>query len=272
MLFFFGSRNSKISERKIRKTSCPNCQTQDSFVVTTFGKYFHFFWIPIIPLFKTHVAECSHCKKTYSKFEFTSEMNAALKKENQLNPIKRPLWHGCGCIILVVFFSIMLTISFYGVYMRANNPDATTVEKDARKELLANDLDKLSSILQRDKDSITIALKHCVDYDIESGIDTSKIEYFSSLKEDKILVLLRIKDLKNITATQRKVIIDIVEDCLTDIPYLNAKEQYIGVEGKWNTVLIKTPTESDLGGRFADKNKLLPFYNKAEIKDSLSTK
>ncbi|WP_291870904.1 zinc-ribbon domain-containing protein [Maribacter sp.] len=156
MLFFFGSRSSKIGDRKIRKTTCTHCQTKDSFVVSTFSKYFHFFWIPIIPLFKTHVAECSHCKKSYSKFEFTPEMNAALQKENELNPAKRPIWHGCGCIILVCFFSLMLSISFYGVYKRANNSEASITQKDPRKDMLAKDIDKLSSILQKDKDSISI--------------------------------------------------------------------------------------------------------------------
>ncbi|WP_298478325.1 hypothetical protein [uncultured Maribacter sp.] len=235
-------------------------------MVSTFGKYFHFFWIPIIPLFKTHVAECSHCKISYSKFQFTPEMNAALQKENDINPVKRPIWHGCGCIILVSFFAVVLSISFYGVYQRANNPEASNVEKDPRKKLLANDLDKLSSILLKSKDSVSIALKQCVTYDIESGIDTKKIEYFSKVNEDKILVLLRIKDLKNISAKERKVIIDIVEDCLKVIPYHNhIQKQYIGVEGKWNTVLVKTPTDSDLGGRFADKNKLLSFYDKTKI-------
>ncbi|WP_291870935.1 hypothetical protein [Maribacter sp.] len=79
-------------------------------------------------------------------------------------------------------------------------------------------------------------------------------------------MLLRIKDLKNVAPKERKVIIDIVEDCLADMPYIHdIQEQYIGIEGKWNTVLVKTPTESDLGGRFADKNKLLSFYGDMKI-------
>jgi len=111
MLLFFGSRSSKIKDRKIKRTTCPYCQTQDSFTVSTFSKYFHFFWIPIIPLFKTHTAECSHCIKTYSQNEFTNEMNAGLQKENEINPVKSPIWHGCGCIVLAGFFSLMLAIS-----------------------------------------------------------------------------------------------------------------------------------------------------------------
>lgn len=146
--------------------------------------------------------------------------------------------------------------------MRSNEKGGATLEKDPRKTLLDNDIRKLSSLLQRDKDSISIKLKNCIDYDIESGIDTQKIEYFTSLKENKILVLLRIKDLKGIEANERKVVIDIVEDCLNAMPNLESiEEHYIGVEGKWNTVLVKTPRDEDLSGKFADKYKLLPFYD-----------
>ncbi|MFK7814491.1 MAG: zinc-ribbon domain-containing protein, partial [Maribacter sp.] len=139
MLFFFGTRASKIKERKIRKTTCPYCQTQDSFNISTFSKYFHFFWIPIIPLFKTNIAECEHCKKSYAQHEFTSEMNMALQRENETNPAKRPIWKGCGCLILVGFFSLMFAISLYGVYMRSDENALETPEKDHRKVLLDTD-------------------------------------------------------------------------------------------------------------------------------------
>lgn len=273
MLFFFGIRASKIKERKLRRTSCPYCNTQDSFSISTYSKYFHFFWIPIIPLFKTNIAECSHCKKSYAQAEFTPEMKKSLDHENTNNPAKRPIWQGLGCIILVGFFSLIFAISLYGVYMRSNEKGTATTEKDYRKALLDNDIKNLSSsILKTDKDAISVALKQCIDYDIENGIDTNKIEYLSRLKENRILVLLRIKDLKGIAPKERKVIIDIVEDCLSAAPNLDSiNEYYIGIEGKWNTVLVKTPIDSDLGGRFADKYKLLPFYGENEENNTIDS-
>ena len=268
MLFFFGTRATKIKDRKIRRTSCSYCDSKDSFTVSTYSKYFHFFWIPIIPLFKTHVAECSHCKKTYAKHEFTAEMNTALETENANNPARRPLWQGCGCLILICFFIVMFAFSLYGVYLRSDENNSTLIPEDSKKVLLDNDLKQLSSLLQREKDSVSINLKKCIDYDIESGINTEEIEYFSKFNDDKILVLLRIKDFKGIEPKERKVIVDIVEDCLAANPSLaRFTQHYIGVEGKWNTLLVQTPTESDLSGRFADKYKLLPFYT-----DTISTK
>ena len=55
MIFFFGTRANRIGERRLNNTTCPNCQTQDSFVSATFGSYVHFFWIPIFPINKTTV-------------------------------------------------------------------------------------------------------------------------------------------------------------------------------------------------------------------------
>lgn len=266
MLLFFGTRATKIKDRKLKRTTCPYCETKDSFVVSTYSKYFHFFWIPIIPLFKTNIAECSHCKKTYSKYEFTPEMNSSLQKENETNPAKRPIWQGCGCMLLIGFFSIMFAFSFYGVYARSDEKDDSLVEKDNRKELLENDIKQLKSILKRDKDSIAFTLKQCIDYDIQSGIKTNKIKYFTRINQDKLLVILGINDLKEIKSSERKIIIDIIEDCLAAMPNIKSvNEYYIGVEGKWNTVLVKTPTDADLGGRFADKSILLPFYDNKEI-------
>ncbi|MGB3151997.1 MAG: hypothetical protein WBB27_15170 [Maribacter sp.] len=261
MIFFFGTRASKIKERKLKGTTCPYCQTRDSFIVSSYSKYFHFFWIPLIPLFKTHIAECAHCKKSYDKVHFTQEMQRSLENENRLNPVKRPLWQGCGCLVLVAFFAIMMSISFYGVYMRSENPEKYKVEVDPRLELLNADLDKLSRLIKKDSDSLTFALKECVDYDTIGGIDTEKIGYFTRKNGNSLLVLLRIEEIKKIKPKFRKDILDVVNDCLHQIDGFNKIDQvYIGVEGRWNTVLVKTPSDADLGGRFADKTKILPFY------------
>ncbi|MFS4466613.1 hypothetical protein [Maribacter sp. 2210JD10-5] len=266
MLFFFGSRATKIKERRLRNTKCPYCETKDSFTVATFSKYFHFFWIPIIPLFKTHVAECSHCKKSYAKGQFTPEMLRSLENENRVNPAKKPIWQGCGCIVLVLFFGTMLAFSFYGVYMRSQNPEKYKIELDPRLELLNADMDKLSRRVQRDTDSLTFSLKECVAYDIVDGIDTDEIGYFTKWNGDKLLVLLKVNDIKKIEAKYRKELFDVIEDCMDDInPKDSITEYYMAVEGKWNTVLVKTPTDADLGGRFADKKKLLPFYGEKPL-------
>ncbi len=273
MIFFFGSRASKIKERKLKRTTCPHCETKDSFTVSTFSKYFHFFFVPIIPLFKTHVAECSHCRKSYSQHEFTPEMNAALNRAIETNPAKRPIWQGCGCMLITGFFLVVFSISIYGVYFGDDFKNDSALEKDVRKKYLNADFKKTTALITGEKATLTLALKECVDYDIESGLNTDKIQYFTKIRERKLLVLLRIRNIKEVEPSDRKIVIDVVEDCLATMPTLDSiSEYYIGVEGKWNTVLVKTPTDEDLGGRFADKDKLLPFYGEKEIaKDTTET-
>lgn len=207
---------------------------------------------------------------SYSKLEFTPQMRTSLENENRVDPAKRPIWQGCGCLILVLFFGIMLTISFYGVYMRSKNPEKYKLDIDPRLALLNTDIDKLSRLVKSDTDSLTFALKECMAYDIVDGLDTNKFAYFTKVDSTKLLVLLKAKDIKNIKAKYRYELMDVMEDCLystTSIAGIN--EVYIGVEGKWNMVLVKTPTTSDLGGRFADKQLLLPFYG---AKDTLEIK
>lgn len=273
MIFFFGSRATKIKERQLKRTVCPYCSTQDSFKVSTYSKYFHFFWIPIIPLFKKNVAECTHCKKSYAEGQFTPEMRQSLENENRVDPAKRPLWQGCGCAILVLFFCVMMIFSFYGVYMRSQNPEKYKVENDPRMQLLNADIDKLSRLVKRDTDSLAFALKKCVDYDIVDGLDTEKIGYFTKWNDNKLLILLKVTDIKKIEPKYRKELLDVLEDCLYDMnPKDSTTQYYMGIEGKWNTVLVKTPTDEDTGGRFADKNKLLPFYGERvqTLKDKIS--
>ena len=265
MFFFFGTRASKVKERKLKRTTCPYCQTQDSFVVSSFSKYFHLFWIPIIPLFKTHVAECTHCKKSYDKTQFTQQMQQSLDNENRTNPAKRPLWQGCGCLVLVAFFTVMMAISFYGVYMRSKYPDKYKIALDPRLELLNADINKLSPLI-RAEDTLALVLKKCIDDDIVGGISTEDIAYFTQRDGNKLLVLLKVRDMKKIAAKHRRDLIPVIEDCLR---YTNPKDSitqyFIGVEGKWNTILVKTPFDQDLGGRFADKQLLLPFYGDTPI-------
>jgi len=260
MIFFFGTRASKIKERKLRRTTCPYCQSQDSFTVSTYGNYFHFFWIPMFPLWKKHIAECSHCKKSYAFAEFTPEMLKSLEVENNTNPAKRPLWQSSGCLILVLFFIIVFSLSILGVYSRSGDTN-NTADIDPRKEWLDADLKKVAKLTKNDKDSISTSLKSCVDYEIVSGVDTENIEYYSKQNANKLLILLRIKDIKKIEPKFRKDILEILEDCIYQIDSQKQFDSlYIGIKGKWNTVLVRTPTQEDIRGRFADKYKLLPFY------------
>ncbi|MBC6999526.1 zinc-ribbon domain-containing protein [Cytophaga sp. FL35] len=266
MLFLFGVRTSVLKEDYLKNTTCPHCKSKDSIKLIVKGNYFHFFWIPILPLNKTITAECDHCRRHFKKKEFTEDMEHSKNVLLRVSPAKRPLWQGCGCLVLTVLFTIVMSLSLYGVYTRSKDTKEKTIIQDPNYNMLISDFKTLNDkTLVTENDSISGLLRNCINNEIVSGITTKNIAYFSKSKGEKLLILLKIKDIKNITPKYRKDILDVIEDCLKQTQ-LNTtfKKHYIGIEGRWNTVLVRTPTEENVTGRFADKKLLLPFYNEQD--------
>ena len=258
MIFFFGTRATAISRMRLNNTTCPYCDTQNSFTVTSFGKYAHFFWIPMFPYAKVHVAECGHCKRTYAQHEFTDQMRTSFANAQETQPVKRPIWHGIGCLLVLAFTALFTVLSVIGGVSSSGDDDAPI---DPRKELLDKDIAKMTRSVSQETDSISWLVKTCLDYSLEDQLKMDEIRYYSRLENRKLLILLEVRDMKKIRASSRKELISAIEDCIDIMEWDSFSETYIGVEGKYNTILIKTPSDSDLGGRYADKEKLLPFYD-----------
>ena len=270
MFIFFGTRASKIKTKRIDgNTECPYCQNKNTFVATAFGKYFHLFWIPLLPFSKETVLECSHCKKTYAEHELPENLRLALVKSNQIDPPKRPLWHGFGCLVLALIGLVVIGISIASAIFWSDKD--VKDEIDVRSISLNNDIEKATATPDQAVDSISYYLKPCIDDDIE-GIETQDIKYFSKIMDNKLLVLLKVSDLKKVKASSRKELIYAIEDCLHYIVEAENYQTYIGVRGKWNMVLVKTPHGENLEGKFAKSGLLLPFYGPEPIKqDSIKT-
>lgn len=269
MIFFFGTRSSNIGQKRLKNTTCSYCETQDSFVSATFGTYAHFFWIPIFPISKTTVAECSHCKKTYPKKEFTEQMLRSLEKEDTINPSKRPIWHGCGCLIIIGFILFSLISSAIGAIFYGDELDEKV--NDVRKIELKADKKRVTSNLSFETDSISYAVQQCVNLSLD-GINTKKIKYASKIIDDKLMLILKVSDMKQIEKSSRKELVYSVEECLDALDYKSITEHYIAVDGNWNMLMVKTPNGSDLGGKFADEDLLLSFYsieNEESIEDEI---
>lgn len=104
-MIIFGSRANRIGSVQLPGTHCDYCHTQQAQEITQFGQYFHIFWIPFFPIGRKTFAECTHCKRTIGKREFTPELRNALNDHK--SSIKRPVWHWAGLILvafLVLFF------------------------------------------------------------------------------------------------------------------------------------------------------------------------
>jgi hypothetical protein len=62
-MIIYGTRGKVIPGGRRQDIVCASCGQAD---LATYGilRYFHIFWIPVLPTKKQPVAECLHCKKT----------------------------------------------------------------------------------------------------------------------------------------------------------------------------------------------------------------
>ncbi|MEP6675942.1 MAG: zinc-ribbon domain-containing protein [Ferruginibacter sp.] len=83
---------------------CPNCGTQNSVDLYIFQRYFHIFWLPVIPVGKTAVSQCSNCKQTLK----LKEMPEALKLsyDNVKTKTKTPVWMFSGLALILVIIIV----------------------------------------------------------------------------------------------------------------------------------------------------------------------
>ena len=107
-MIFIGSRASTIGSFDISNSDCQHCDVGDTQKVSVFGKYLHIFWIPIFPIGKKAVAECTHCKRTIDQKEFSPD----LKKQYIENKgkVKRPFWHWIGLGLLGLFVALIASV------------------------------------------------------------------------------------------------------------------------------------------------------------------
>lgn len=272
-MVIIGYRSTLIGQAELNFTTCENCGTKNSYTVYVYGRYFHVFWIPILPIGKTYFAQCSNCEKAYSKEHlFPKEIREAFHTAKVRTPIKRPFWHGLGCmvilgVVLLAIISIVITVA------SVDGPsDEKRLADKPYKEALDMDIAKLSSNVAP-ADSLTLYLKDCLSFAINYELNEDEIEYYTEMKTDKMLILMRIRDIKNIKKKSRKKLIEYIEMCLTLSDDPNPKDLYILIEGKYTPILSKTPFEQDLSGYLAFKHHLYPYYEDEvkAIKDSSAT-
>ncbi len=217
-----------------------------------------------MPLFKATVVECSHCKKTYKEDELPNDIKEALTRQDAGDPVKRPIWHGCGCLLFIVFPLVLgLLTTVIGLFAGGDDSEGD-IPQDIREEYLEQDIAMVTSNPTFESDSISYFIKTCVASHIE-GIDTDRIEYLSKTNNNKLLVILKVGDMKGVKKTSRKELVFAVEECIEyALDDSTITDFYIGVDGNWNMLMVKTPYEADLSGKFADKDLLLPFYDDIE--------
>jgi hypothetical protein len=224
-MIFYGSKASRMGDMHISGTNCSFCGAQTNQHVSVFGKYAHLYWIPLFPIGKTAVAECSICKHTAPQKEFSGELRRKYEALN--NDVKRPVWHwsGLGIIgVLIIFFGFI----------------KGTAEVDPRNELLNADLAQLSVNPTAETDSVSFKMQNLFTTLVNEEIKPQEFEYLTKVEGDKVLILVKVPELKNVEKEARKEVIEMIEMVANTQETIKDKEKYIGVHGKYNMMMQKT--------------------------------
>jgi hypothetical protein len=67
-----------------------------------FQRYAHVFWIPLFPIGKTGVSQCSHCKQILKLKEMPFALR--LSYENMKSQTTTPFWVFSGSAVIAVIF------------------------------------------------------------------------------------------------------------------------------------------------------------------------
>ncbi|RZJ82281.1 MAG: hypothetical protein EOO47_01170 [Flavobacterium sp.] len=108
-MIIFGTR-SKILNGSTVTADCNYCSSTQSLRLSFLLRYFHIFWIPMFPLSKTGVSQCSHCKQTLYANQMPSALQVVYQEEKK--KVKTPLGYRFGLILigLIVLFIIVSVI------------------------------------------------------------------------------------------------------------------------------------------------------------------
>lgn len=110
-MIIFGTRASRIGTINVAGSQCDYCHHDQSQEITQFGNYFHVFWIPFFPIGRRTFGECTHCKRTIRKREFSPQLLATFNMNK--SEIRRPIWHWSGLLIVA---AMVLTVYISGLF------------------------------------------------------------------------------------------------------------------------------------------------------------
>jgi len=245
-MVFYGSRATKIGESKIGGTVCQFCNNTTTQHVSMFGKYAHVYWIPFFPIGKAVVSECTSCKRTIERNDFTDKLESevALRKDQFKTPIWN--WTGLGIIGAIVFF----------FWFNQAPPDT-----DPRRQLLESDLSLATTTPAAFGDSTSLTLQSFLSAILAEDLRVDDIRYLTKETESKKLVLLEIPEINYIHEDSRASLLTIVKSFTQDS--LQLKEHYVGIFSENSAVVIDSPTVSQNRSR-ASQKPLYEFYGTKE--------
>lgn len=136
-------------------------------------------------------------------------------------------------------------------------------EPDPRLEELRSDMDQMKRNVS-ESDTITMAIKNILNIASMDGFDVDNFEYFTEIKEDKAIALVRIPEIKDVVKEDRGVFMDLVDE-LTNEGAWEGKEKYIGIFGKLRVRMTKNPKERK--DKLTTRLALLDYYGPPPVEE-----
>lgn len=127
-MIIYGHNSSNLGNSKPNSLKCPNCENSGTTTLHLFGKYATLFWIPMFPIGKKVVSECSNCKNALEKKEMPTDFNLPI--QNLKDQSKTPLWNWIGLVLVA-------GIIVWGIFQSKKHDEnvLTYLEQPAAKDL-----------------------------------------------------------------------------------------------------------------------------------------
>jgi hypothetical protein len=245
-MIFYGSKGKLLAQAKINGTICQHCHEPAPQNISTFGKYAHIYWIPFFPIGKVGVAECTNCKRTIEKKEFTPQLLSKYKELSHQH--KTPLWFFSGPLAIIGIMACFNLMSLFG-------PKEIP---DPRKDLLKEDM---SMMVSNPDSTMTFAslIHTLVKVSVESPMDFDKIKYLNKKEADKQLFIMKFPSYKDFTNEDRESIFSMVKTIVESDTTMLDSDRYIGIHGKYNFMAVKSPNHEEVS-RIVSEKHILDFY------------
>ena len=107
-------------------------------------------------------------------------------------------------------------------------------------------------------DSTANSIKNILSLASYDGFNSDSFEYFTDTTSTRALVLVRVPDLNTLIISKRAIFLNLIDKMSSKNSWSN-KEKYIGLFGKRNLMLCKTPTQT-YNENTLSKDYLLNYY------------
>jgi len=98
-MIIFGTR-SKVLNGSTATTDCNHCSSIETVRLSFVLRYFHIFWIPMFPISKTGISQCSHCKQVLYANQMPNALQAVYLEEKK--KVKTPWGYRFGLILIAL--------------------------------------------------------------------------------------------------------------------------------------------------------------------------